>query len=104
MSKEELQEAVKQDILDAKLKKVKKALPVPFLDSVNTASTEELKSIIASCAVDVVQLQNQQDTDAQSLALKQQLEDINGGYKDTRKVLNAKIEWCVHLLESRGDK
>ena len=102
--KDEVKEAMKQDILDKKLKAVKKLLPTGYIENMESVSTEELEKEIAKSAIDRVQLTNDEATDETLLALDQQREDLKAGYRDTRSMLGAKIKWCVHLLEERGAK
>lgn len=99
---DEVKEAIKKDILDAKLKRAKKELPTGFASSAESMSTADLEKVINDCAVQTVQLDNKLDTDENLMALEEQAKDLRGAYRDTRKVLTAKIKWCVHLLESRG--
>lgn len=102
--KDEVKEAFKKDIIDKKLKAIKKLLPTGFVENSASAQTEELKGIITECAIQRVQLSNEEATDENLLSLQEQIADLKGGYRDTRSALTAKIKWCVHLLEERGDK
>lgn len=101
---DEVKEAFKKDILDKKLRAIKKLLPGVFLENSNSATSDDLKKIITDCAIQRVQLSNEEATDENLLSLQEKIADLKGGYRDTRSALTAKIKWCVHLLEERGDK
>jgi len=97
-----LKEAIKSDILSKKLRAVQKLLPAGFEQQTRLASEGELKRVIAEAAISRVRVANEEATDEDLIALKDQLEALKEDYRNTRSELTAKIKWCVHLLETHG--
>jgi hypothetical protein len=101
---DEVKEAFKKDIMDKKLKAIKRLLPTGFAENSASAQTTELKEIITTCAIQKVQLANEEATDENLISLQDRIADLKVAYRETRSTFAAKIKWCVHLLEERGDK
>lgn len=101
MSKD-LREEIKKNNKAKSLKNAEKLLPQTFIDGIQAAKDEELKSAISRAAIELVELDTHQAEDDKLNALKEQLKDLSSGYSDTRKVLKAKIKYCTYILESRG--
>ena len=85
-----------------KEKKLKKVLPAGFADSIESASTESLKSTVSQVALQINEVETARDSNEEIQKLREQLELIRGPFSDTLKVLKAKIKYIALVLEERG--
>ena len=85
-----------------KLKKaLQKALP-EFVDSVESTSTEALKSSVSQLALNINKVEEDRDGNEKIVQLREALLESTGPYKDTLGVLRKKIKYIAHILEERG--
>lgn len=89
----------KQDELP---KKLRDKVPQPLLDGIETMSEAEIKERIVKAEALLVDTEKEMKDSATITALKEQLKDINGAYKDTKNAANASIKFCVWHLRKRG--
>jgi hypothetical protein len=86
----------------AVMEKLNKKLPESFQDDVKVADEKTLRDKIVSISKSVEDLDEEKKNDAKLNALKEQLKDINGGYKDARKDLTDRLKYIILTLEERG--
>lgn len=79
------------------------ALPTGWKDSAETYSEEELKDTIVKCQQDVQEVEGDMEQDEHLNALKQEIKDVSGGFRDAIKTFEAKKRYCAHLLRLRGN-
>jgi hypothetical protein len=84
-------------------------LSTSWRDGALTKQTEELKSDLFESEKLIAQTENDMDADEKLTALKNEIKalkedekDLSGGYKDVITGEQAKIKYCLYLMESRG--
>lgn len=78
-------------------------LPEGFTEGHESASNDELKSVIIDSSKTVQEQKKAMKEDPEICARKEDLKHLRGGYRDVIKAHEAKIEWCVEKLEERGN-
>ena len=73
-----------------------------FKDTADAASVEELKKIIVECEGNIYTLNNEQDADDKLTAAKEVAKDLSAPYRDAKKTQQAKIQYALLCLESKG--
>lgn len=73
-----------------------------FKDTADAASVEELKKIIVECEGNIYTLNNEQDADDKLTAAKEVAKDLSTPYRDAKKTQQAKIQYALLCLESKG--
>lgn len=73
-----------------------------FLSISEAASEAELKALLLTCEGDVYNVENFMMGDEKLLAAKALVKDYAAPYRDSLKVLTAKIKYCLFLLEGKG--
>jgi hypothetical protein len=90
------------DISDGFPNKWKKLIS-HWTDTADGFSEEDLNKTIIDSEKAVSDTDRDIENDERLNALKEELKEVSGAYKDTMKVLNAKIRYCVYLLNQRGN-
>ena len=72
-------------------------------ESLDSQSTEDLKETIVKTQKSISDIEKDIEKDERLKALKEEIKEISGSYKDVQKVENAKSMYCVHLLRTRGE-
>lgn len=86
----------------SKVRDLEKILPTPFVDEIQTASTEELKKQIAKAAIKIERIIESREADEELKRLEAETKEIRTPYNDAKKVERARIKYCRHLLGERG--
>lgn len=73
-------------------------------ETLDSQSTEELKETIVKAQKSISDIEKDMEADERLKALKDEIKDISGGYKDVAKVETAKTMYAVHVLRTRGEK
>lgn len=73
-----------------------------FKDTADAASVDELKKIIVECEGNIYTLNNEQDADDKLTAAKEVAKDLSAPYRDAKKTQQAKIQYALLCLESKG--
>ena len=80
----------------------KKNVPAPFLDELPSRTTDEIKGIVAQCAMEIDRLDQELKENVTVKELKENLKDLTGPFADTKKTLRSKIRYCRETLATRG--
>jgi hypothetical protein len=89
--------------VDAKLeKKLKKALPDAFLTNIQSAQDVELFKVITDSAIHIEEVEDAQKNDEEIEKAYAAKEVLVAPYRDSLRVLKAKIRYCKALLADRG--
>ena len=81
--------------------KVLKNLP-EFKDSADAADVEDLKKMIFTSEAYAYTVEKEKEGDAKLNAAKDLVKEYGAPYRDSLKVINAKIKYCLFLLEGKG--
>lgn len=84
------------------MEKLTKKLPDSFLDDVKVADEKSLRDKIVQLSKEVEDCDEEKKNDSKLNALKEQLKDLNGGYKDARKDRTDRLKYIILTLEERG--
>ena len=79
-----------------------KRLPSGFTDEAGSMDTEELKKTVVDAEGNLYIINKEKEADQMLLAAKNTAKDLSGAYRDARATQNAKIQYCLFLLEERG--
>lgn len=74
-----------------------------LVDSIDSMSTEDLKETIVKSQKSISDIEKDIEADEHLKALKDEIKDIVGGFRDVSKVEHAKSMYAVHLLRSRSE-
>lgn len=84
--------------------KYKKALGSSgFTDEADSFDVDRLKAEIVAAEKNIYIVDKEKDENNKLKELKEQLKDIMGGYSDAKKFQTAKMQYCLHLLEGKGE-
>ena len=72
-------------------------------ERLDSMSTDDLKEAIVKSQKSISDVEKDMEADEHLKALKEEIKEISGAFKDVIKVENAKSMYCVHLLRSRGE-
>ncbi len=87
---------------DAFPKKLLDKVPQSVADAIPSMKEEELRERIVACEALIVDLESGQDSSARIKALKEELKDLVGGFRDTKKAEEATIKYCIWTLRKQG--
>lgn len=79
-----------------------KGLPNDIRDEMNSYSVEKLKDVVVNSEQQKEELKKELENNAQYQSALSVKKDIEGGQRDVKKVLNAKIKYALQLLEFKG--
>ncbi len=85
-------------------KKFANKLPPGFEDAANSMSNEDLKKKIVECEGHIYKLERAKSEDAALSKAKEEVKEISLPYSEGRASENAKIKFCMYLLEGRGQE
>ncbi len=75
-----------------------------LVESIDSMSTEDLKEAIVKSQKSISDTEKDMEADEHLKALKEEIKDISGAFKDVQKIEYAKTRYCIHTLRSRGEK
>lgn len=78
-----------------------KKLP-EFKDTADAGSVDDLKKIIVDCEGNLYTLDKEMEADSKLAGAKEIVKDLSEPYKDAKKVQQAKIQYALLCLESKG--
>ena len=83
--------------------KLEKKLPTGFKEDADSLDTDELKKVIIASEGNIVSIEREMDADEKLSAAKELVKDLSSAYRDAKSAQTAKIKYCLHLLEGRGE-
>lgn len=90
-----------KDTSDFPAKFLKKLSP-EFVDAVNAMSEEEIKARVLTCEGNLYEITAAKANDEKLNAAKELAKDLSKPYAESKASENAKIQFCIFTLESRG--
>lgn len=84
------------------IEKLLKKLPESFVDDVKIADEKTLRDKIINLTKEVEDIDDKKKNDSTLNHLKEQVKDLNGGYKDARKERTDRVKFILFALEERG--
>jgi hypothetical protein len=73
-----------------------------FKDTADAASVDELKKIIVECEGNIYTVNREEDADDKLTAAREMSKELAAPYRDAKKVQQAKIQYALLCLESKG--
>lgn len=73
-----------------------------FKDTADAASVDELKKIIVECEGNIYTVNREEEADDKLTAAREMAKDLSAPYRDAKKVQQAKIQYALLCLESKG--
>lgn len=73
-----------------------------FKDTADAASVEELKKIIVECEGNIYTVNREEEADDKLTAAREVSKDLAAPYRDAKKTQQAKIQYALLCLESKG--
>lgn len=83
--------------------KWKKKLPGGFADEADALDSDALKKKIIEAENNIVLLEREKENDHKLNGAKDLVKEMSAPYKEGQQFQTAKIKYCLHLLESRGE-
>lgn len=93
-----MEESKRQNALDKLTTKIVES----FLDEVKVSDEKTLRDKIIQLSKEVEDLDEIKKNDATLNALKEQMRDLGGGYRDARKEKTNKLKYVILTLQERG--
>ena len=87
---------------DNKKHKLEKKLGADLSVELGKSSNDRLKELIVNLSKEIEQIEQERDADAKLQELKEMLKDLNGGYSDAKKDRKIRLQYCLMLLQERG--
>lgn len=82
--------------------KLAKKLPEGFSDTVSSMSEEEIHKKIIEYEGNMYNIQDDLENNNKITDAKRELKEMTDPYRERKAEENAKIIFCLHLLEGRG--
>jgi hypothetical protein len=79
-----------------------KVLPPEFRDTADAASVEDLKKMIFTSEGYQYTIEKEKQNDEKLNAARELVKEMSGPYRDSLKIITAKIKYCLFLLEGKG--
>jgi hypothetical protein len=73
-----------------------------FKDTADAAGVDELKKIIVQCEGNLYTVNKEEEADAKLQAAREMVKELSEPYRDAKKVQQAKIQYSLLCLESKG--
>ena len=73
-----------------------------FKDEADAASVDELKKIIVNCEGNLYTVSKEEEADNKLTAAREMSKELAAPYRDAKKVQQAKIQYALLCLESKG--
>lgn len=90
-------------ISDKKLAKIEKALGKETVDSLGAGQPDELKITIVKAEQAMKEAKEELEANTKYQEIKEGLKALSEGMKEVNKRQRAVIEYCLHLLEEKGE-
>ncbi len=87
---------------DKKLSKIEKDLGKDFLEGLAAGQVDELRIVISNSAGAMKHAREELEANPKYMELKESLKALSSGMGEVNKRQNAIIQYCLHLLEEKG--
>ena len=88
--------------LEKKMEKLEKKLETDFRVEVQRSSGAQLKEKIVNYSKAIQEIEDAKDADEKLNALKEQIKDLSGGYRDAKKAIKDKLEYVLGVMKTNG--
>lgn len=88
---------------NTKLAKIEKVLQKDELSELEAKNETELRLAISNSAASIKEAQDELDANEKYQELKESLKALSEGLRDVKKRQNAIIQYCLSLLEDKGN-
>lgn len=88
---------------EKRLEKLHKVLGATTGD-LDALSVEDLKKRIVGCETELKNVTDEMEANKEFIAAKEVLSDLRSGVAPVKKEMNATIQYCLHLLEEKGQQ
>lgn len=85
-----------------KMNKLTKKLNEDFVTEVNHSQTDQLQKLVVTLSNEIKEINDSKKADVALGKLKEDLKDLNGGYRDAKKERQVRIEYILLALQGRG--
>lgn len=75
-----------------------------YVESVESANTDEIKRLILSSEKNLYDIEHEKDNNANLSKLKEDLKEVMAPYAEARQTETAKIKYCLWTLDQRNIK
>lgn len=82
--------------------KLAKKLPEAYAETVQAMDAEEIKKRMFECEGNVYVIEDDLATNEKIIAAKDELKEMTSPYRESKAAENAKIKFCLWVLEERG--
>lgn len=89
-------------ISDKKLDKICNTLGLEVVNDLNSLDFRALQALVVVGTQAIKDAEEELEANEQYQALKENLKAVSAGLKDVKKFQNAKIQYILHVLESKG--
>lgn len=86
-----------------KIEKIIKRLPTGFVDEAAAMDEKQLRAAIVDADTAIREAELARESDEDLKAAKQHAQDLAAPYGDAVNAQRAKVNYCLHLLEERGE-
>jgi hypothetical protein len=73
-----------------------------YVESAESATTEEIKKFILSSEQNIYEIENEKDNNANILKMKEDLKQATAPFTEAKTTETAKIKYCLYVLDGRG--
>lgn len=89
--------------LDEKLQDLRKKLDENYVGEVKALDNEALRTKIVQLSKEVEEVNQEKAKDGTLKAARTRVSDLNGGYKDRKKLIEQKRQYVLLTLQERGN-
>jgi hypothetical protein len=83
-------------------KKILDKLPEGFVESMESADTDEIKQKIVESESHIYEIDKEKENDMNLKKAREEVKNLASAYKDARNCSTAKIKYCIYVLKGRG--
>jgi hypothetical protein len=87
---------------EKKMEKLEKNLDTDFKVSVQQMSADQAKNLVVALSQEVQTIDTAKAEDDTLNALKEQVKDLAGGYRDARKLPATKLQYVLAIMKENG--
>jgi uncharacterized coiled-coil DUF342 family protein len=89
--------------LDEKVRKLEKKLEDTFIKETKASNNEAIREEIVKLSKRLEDIDQEKKADGKLNTLKEDLKDLNGGYRDAKKAVSTKVQYLILTLTERGN-
>jgi hypothetical protein len=87
---------------EQKLKKLEKKLDADFMTEVQKSDPAALKERVLKYSREIQNVEDSMKADTKLQAMKEQVKDLSGGYRDAIKFTKARLEYVLAVMKLNG--